>query len=139
MVGLEEERKMDVDFEDDYEFVAQFKGFMKFPLEAETEQALYSRAVLAGEWLTKSKEILSEQTKKVRGQIRRREFWFSLTMFDIDGHKRGYKVVTFKTAGGFPILSKAVDQESEIFKKELAQIDPNIVIDVFKSYAVIKA
>ena len=138
MVGLEEKRKMAMIFDDENEFTPIYRGYMKFPLEGKTEQDLYSRSVRTGDWVTKSSKILVKQTKKVRGQLRQREFWFSLTMFDTDGHKRGYKAMTFKTSGGFPVLSKAVDQESEAFKKELAEADPDIKIDVFKSYVVVK-
>lgn len=60
-------------------------------------------------------------------------------MFDTDGHRRGYKEVTFKTAEGFYALSAAVDQQSELFKKELIEQFEGLEIDVFESYVTVKA
>lgn len=121
------------------EFKPVFTGYMKFQLEAPSEAVLFKRAVFKGDWITKSPKILKKINKKRRGERVKREFLFALNMFDTDGHRRGYKEVTFKTAEGFYALSAAVDQQSELFKKELTEQFEGLEIDVFESYVVVKA
>lgn len=135
-MGLKEQGQVDVMEE---EFKQVFTGYMRFQLEAESEESLFRQAVFRGDWITKSPKILKKINKRRRGQPVTRHFLFALTMIDTDGHKRGYKEVTFKTAEGFYALSAAVDQQSEVFKEELAEEFDGLEIDVNRSYITIKA
>lgn len=119
------------------DFKPMFTGYLKFQLEAETPDRLLSQAVLSGQWITKSSEILKERKRRKRGQLQTREFQITLTMYDIDGYKRGFKAISFVTSGGFEVVSAAIDQQSDVFKAEL--LEDGIICDMRKSVVVIRA
>ena len=111
------------------QFKPAFRGYLKIFLHENAPDTVPPRAELTEDW----------QTDRWRIMKKPRKFQITLHIFDKDGFKRGLETMVFTSKGGKTDITNAIVDFGNKFCAELRERDKDLIVDLTKSYGVVRA